>query len=267
MEQKLNLRIVISCVTFETVKVVEPIKYYRADRAYLIHWTPKEPYTSYLKEVKRQLDEEEIEYVDKQCDILSFSAIAHELLSIIRSEMQLGNHVYVNVGAGPQIYAAAGMMACMIEGAYPFFNRTEKYTVEDLSLYNDKNGRPIGLSKKVYDPDVLPIFKIEIPENNVVSAFKVWQNRIEKGWDMTDTLIVEDLEKNELMKKIYEPKRKLKKVSFAAKMRYRRQYLDKWIEEGWVEKVGKGRYEITEFGEVAGIVFSKDRKKLSPSYP
>ena len=31
-------RVVIGCVTFETEKVVEPVKYYQADRAHIIHY-------------------------------------------------------------------------------------------------------------------------------------------------------------------------------------------------------------------------------------
>ena len=37
MPAKRDLRIVISCVSFEVAKVVEPIKYYRADRVYLLY--------------------------------------------------------------------------------------------------------------------------------------------------------------------------------------------------------------------------------------
>ena len=50
-----NLRVVVACVTFETVMVVEPVKHYKADRVYLLHQARKEPYTDFLNEVEAQL--------------------------------------------------------------------------------------------------------------------------------------------------------------------------------------------------------------------
>ena len=48
-----NLRVVISCVTFETVKVMEPVRHFRADKAYFLHRGGKEPYDAVLGQFGR----------------------------------------------------------------------------------------------------------------------------------------------------------------------------------------------------------------------
>ena len=51
MPVKSNLRVVISCVSFETIKIIEPIRHYKADRVYLLHKGGKEPYDAFINEV------------------------------------------------------------------------------------------------------------------------------------------------------------------------------------------------------------------------
>ncbi len=66
-------------------------------------------------------------------------------------------------------------------------------------------------------------------------------------------LVLEALEEAGLMEDVFDD---WDRVSQKAKMKYRRQFLDKWIEKRWVESVGRGKYEITEYGEVAVGVFT-----------
>ena len=37
MPASMNLRVVIACVSFETVKIVKPAQFYKADKVYLLH--------------------------------------------------------------------------------------------------------------------------------------------------------------------------------------------------------------------------------------
>ena len=120
----------------------------------------------------------------------------------------------MNIGAGPQLFGAAAMVACMMLGATPFSVPTKEFMVKDSLFYNKK--KPVGLSKDVYDPKMLPIFKLENPENELVKAFRIWNHRKTKGWPMTDSAIIEDLFKEKLMDDIYEKGRK--KVSFKSSL-------------------------------------------------
>lgn len=250
---KKNLRIVVSCVAFETVKIVEPIRYFRADRAYLLCMPKKDVYKAFVKEVKKQLRTMKVECVDVPLTIYEFTPVLKELLIILKKERSEGNHVYVNVEAGPQVYGAAAIVACMMEGGSPFFVGTKKFQVDENAYFQD--GKPIGLSAEVYEPREVPVFRLEKPKDSVVKAFSVWAELKEKGRSMTDNSIVEELERKGLMKDIYGSGGK--KISYKAKMNYRRAFLDKWIRNGWVRKIDRARYEITDFGMVALQAFDR----------
>jgi hypothetical protein len=67
---------------------------------------------------------------------------------------------------------------------------------------------------------------------------------------MKDALMVEDLEKKDLMG-IHNGNG----ATQSAKMYYRRHFLDEWVKMGWLEKDGADKYAMTEKGEVAVRVF------------
>ena len=94
-------RIVISCVTFETVKISDPVRYYDATRAHLIHY------------IREGLDESKAniyqQFYDKVCDninstgrgveiiehnevVSDFSIMLKTILGIIDSEQKKGDH-------------------------------------------------------------------------------------------------------------------------------------------------------------------------------
>ena len=250
-DMKKHLRVVISCVTFETVKITDPIQFYKADKVYLMHKADIEVYKKFLDAVETTLGNLGIEYEAVHTTIYKFAPTLKNLLKIIRKEKALGNHVYVNVEAGPQIYGAAALVACMMEGGHPFFVGTKEFTVsEDKFFIGDK---PIGLSSAVYDPMEVPMFQLKCPKDHIVKGFRIWNEFRSSGRRLTDNAIIKGLESQGLMENIYDEEGR--KISYKAKMEYRRKFLNRWISEGWVEKVDRGKYEITEFGEVAVEVF------------
>jgi predicted transcriptional regulator len=249
-----NLRVVISCVTFETVKITDPIKFYKADKVYLLHMADRKIYKQFLDAVESTLKDIEIEYEKVYTTIYEFTPTLKELLKIIRTEKALGNHVYVNVEAGPQIYGAAAIVACMMEGGHPFFVGTKTFTIKEDKYFDGDT--PIGLSREVYDPMEVPTFRLKRPKEHVVQAFRIWNEMRKNGKIMTDNLIINALEQNNLIGDIYDEGGR--KISYKAKMGYRRKYLEKWISEGWIKKTDRGRYDITEFGEVAVEAFIQD---------
>ena len=140
----------------------------------------------------------------------------------------------------------------MMEDAVPFFAGTKIYTISNPKKYY-VNGKPMGISSEVWDPMELPTFHLEPPKSDVIEALRVWKNRKDKKHIMTDSAIIEDLEKNGLMQDVYEKGRK--KVSQNAKMQYRRRFLEKWLDKQWVELKERGRYELTDYGQVVVEVF------------
>jgi hypothetical protein len=237
-----NLRVVVACVTFETVMVVEPVKYYKADRVYLLHQARKAPYSEFLKEVRSQLGTVGCECIERETNVNSFRLIMKEVLGILRMEKEAGNHVYVNVGAGPNVFAAAALIACMMEKATAFNVGTEKWTVEPKLFYID--GKPVGMSSEVRVPYELPEFEIKAPRPELVSGLRAWHKLSQQKGLMNANNMIQKLEREGLMA---EPgphgTGRQAKV-----MKYRRNFLEPWLKEGWLEKDGRS-LKLTEKGK------------------
>ena len=250
-----NLRIVISCVSFETVKVVQPILDLKADRVHLLHSGKKPPYIDFFNKVTGDLDEHKIPWKDHEIYTSNFSQVMKHARSIIKKEREAGNHVYVNVGAGPQIYSSAAMVASMMEGATPFNAPTEEWTVKDVKKVFYEKGEPVGNAKKVKEPVEIPVFDVRPPDEELVRGLAIWKEVTDKYRIRPTKEVMVALEENDLMFDIWEDERR-RKYSQSALMRYRRNYLEKWESKGWIEKGKRGKYSITKQGEMILNIFT-----------
>jgi len=246
-----NLRVVVSCVTFETVMIVKPVQYYRADRAYLLHRASKAPYADFLREVEAQLKPIVPECVSRELNINNFRTVMKEVVGIIRKEKGLGNHVYVNIGAGPNMFAAAALIACMMEGAVAFNVGTRDYTIKDPKAYYIGD-RPVGITKEVYDPYPFPAFEIKAPKSELVRGLKAWARLSEQRMLMSTQNIIKKLEREGLISEVYDEK---ERVTQAGVMKYRRNFLEQWLRNGWLQKDGK-THQLTEKGKSVLEIFA-----------
>jgi len=244
-----SLRIVMDCVTFETVKITQSANHYKADKVYLFHRAVKEPYSDFLEKVEKELEKKGIEYQSIETEINNFSEIIKELMAAIEKERNEGNNVYVNVSAGSHVFCAAGLIACMMKGGTPFYAPTNEYTVKDEGIKDVyfEDGEPVGLTKEIKEPEEILCFDLPTPNERLVKGLDVWKKEKDKGGVMSSSNIIEKLSSDGLMVDIYEDDRK--KVSQNATMKFRRNFLEKWIENGWIEKQERGKYEITENGK------------------
>ncbi|MEA3558690.1 MAG: DUF6293 family protein [Candidatus Thermoplasmatota archaeon] len=249
-----NLRIVISCVSFETVKVIDPILHYRADKVYLIYSSEEEPYIDFFNEVASILKKKGIPFEPLKIFYSDLNVVLKNVRDIIRKEKKAGNHVYVNIGAGPQIYSSAAIIASMMEGAVPFNAPTEEWTVKYPKKVFYENGKPIGNAKKVKPPIEIPLFNIQPPEPELVRALSIWKGITDRyGIRPTKEVMIE-LNRNDLLPEIWEDERR-RKCSQSALMRYRRNFLEKFEDRGWIEKSGRARYSITDQGSMILEIF------------
>ncbi|MDO9537598.1 MAG: hypothetical protein Q7J68_04695, partial [Thermoplasmata archaeon] len=83
-----------------------------------------------------------------------------------------------------------------------------------------------------------------------VKGLRVWKERKESKKLMKDSLMVEDMDKKDLLG-IHNGN----VATQSAKMYYRRHFVDDWVKMGWLEKDGSDKYVMTEKGEVAAKVF------------
>ncbi len=250
-----ELRTVIDCVTFETVKIVEPAKYLRADKIYLFHRAEEKPYTDFLKKVEEEFRELGIEYESIPAQINNFQTMLKELLQLIHKERSKGNLIYVNVSAGSRVFCAAGIIATMMEGGRAYHVAAEEYTVDQEKIEDVycEDGELVGQAKEVSEPREIISFDLPTPDDRLIQGLKVLKDLKERGGLTNTKNIVKKLEEKGLMDDIYKKDRK--KVTQSAVMRYRRQFLEKWIDKGYLKKEERGDYEFTEDGKRMVEVF------------
>ena len=263
---KLNVRkrVAISCVTFETVKIVKPICYLgRVDRVYLLHYERPDPekerlvYLEFYDEVVRQLKEEGAcgEILERNVKVYRFKDVMAELMSILRAERREGNDIYINVSAGTSEFVTAATIASMmIDRVTPYTVGTKDYTVDDkdLKVYFDGD-RPVGIAKDVYDPNILPTFHIEMPPDDLVRGLKVLKEKRDKGHHITYVSMIEALKAVGCWKR--DETKEIKDRDQAEKMYYARHFIEEWVQRGWVDKDQRGRPSLTEDGVMVIEVF------------
>ena len=249
-----NLRVVISCVSFETVKITQPILDYRADRVYLIHSGKKPPYIDFFNAVTEVLKKRKVPYEEVDIYYGDFKVVMKTVRDIIKKERKEGNHVYVNIGAGPQIYSSAAMIASMMEGATPFNPPTIEWTVKDVKSAFYEKGKPIGNAKKVKKPVEIPVFDVRPPDQELISGLSIWKSITDRIKIRPTKDIMIELNKNDILPDIWLDDRQ-RKCSQSALMRYRRNFLEKWEAEGWIRKDRRGKYTLTDQGEMILSIF------------
>lgn len=285
-------RIVISCVTFDTVKITDPIEYYDATKAYLIRYSQKDnAYYEYYERVLEILDEgfeiDVHEYgtskikegtlnIEKKKDaekvikkkkikkllvedvnrtVYDFQEMLKVIFSIMTEErsspFKNKNPIYVNISAGTSEFSAAALIASlMFENIIVFSVPTDEYTIknENEKLYYDEKGKFIGLAKSVKDPRPINSFKVPCPDiYDILALRKYSENSFPSA-----TRMIKILEEDNLWRKPGEETPDPKKDALVnKKMRFQRQFIDKWMKDGLIEREGRGKYSLTAHGKFA----------------
>jgi hypothetical protein len=288
-------RVVISCVTFETVKITDPIVFYEATHVHLIWYNSiyyeKKVFKDFYQRVCEIIHEwspaVEITSHNKE-PVYMFTAMLRTVLSIIQKEKKESPDcdIYVNVSAGTSEYAAAAAMASMMAGAMPFSVGSYEYTIKETAYY-DENGNPIGLTKKAREPYQMLYYPIDTPERHLVRALRVLEYRNNKNLPTTGTKMVESLKMKEIwareevnledelvldesqkkrlenekkteMKRKRDVEKKGVYVDRSDIVYYHRDFVDKWLKKGWIQKNEHGKYETTKAGKMILEIFYLD---------
>jgi hypothetical protein len=152
------LRIEIAPVGYYVDRIVDPITAHNADRVYLVKAKRKEddhaaPFRAQvIQRLKRWKPTLDVRVVGTE--IWDLGSAVETFSAIIRDEIESGNSVWVNLSTGSKIEAVAAALACMAQGATPFYVRMESYERPSPS-------RP--LAEGVRSIDVVPTFGLSPP--------------------------------------------------------------------------------------------------------
>ena len=243
-----NLRVHISPVGYEFLRISEPLIKMRADTVYLITYTKdnkkaKDYYNKILKELRQNYKHIKVEEV---CiNIWDLFDCLEKFREIINSDK--GNQVYINVSTGTKITAIAGMMSCMLWNAIPYYAPVSYASTDD-------NTKPP--SEFVDEAVILPVYEIKKPKPEHMLILNLLQ---QSGGKLRKSQVIKKLEKLEIIRLKDEKKTSL---SEAAKHSQLRAILNP-MENDWkyVKIYSAGRLSevsITEQVETALKIFGFD---------
>jgi hypothetical protein len=275
-----RLRVVISCVTHETVKITKPVEDLRAEKAYLICWDGGgrnencTVFNEFYEDIVSRLHAMGFgkgDIVIRRVDVYQFKKVMGELLSIISKERGLGNDIFVNLSAGTMEYvAAATIVSNLFEGVKPFIvhsRLSHEYVAQLAEMYHSKNIN-VGKTSEVTDPVELPAFHINPPPRDLVAALRILKRRKEKGQSTKYAAMINELKEagawtydEERLEKLKASDSGQERLAQAEKMYYSRHYIDGWMKRGWVDgRNGRGKeLAITASGENIAEIFYLDK--------
>lgn len=259
-------RVVISCVTFETVKITDPIKFYDATKVHLIHYV-KDPssdngkiYAEFCERVCEMIMENAavpVEVIRHMENVNDFTIMLRTVLGIIEKENQKDepSDIFINISAGTSEYAAAAAIASMMmPGTIPFSVSTVDYQVSSVRETFYENNKPVGLTKSVRNPKCLPKYSITIPDKNVVLGLRVLdemnKNKLPtKGPDVIRVLKESGHWRREGGEITFDNQGRIR-ITRSDSVYYFRDFVDKWISNGWVYRDEfRKRYFLTDEGK------------------
>lgn len=270
--------VVISCVSFETAKIVDPAVSYGADEVHIFHYV-KNPdtedgriYVEFYDEVCNQIKAKlpRVRIIEHNDDpIYDFQLMFRDILGVINdircrdpnggeeADGYVGpdSEILINASAGTSEFSAAAIIASMMsKGVNSFTVGTRDYTIkqDDIRKLYYKGGRPVGLTEHTQSPRIIPNFDIEMPDENLIRALRAYYARSQDGKTLSASCMIQQLKDDGIWG--YKASTSERKTDMKQKetMYYQRHYVEIWLENGWIEKPqGYGKYKLTDSGLVA----------------
>lgn len=253
-------RILITCSTFEVAKIIEPAKFYDVTKVHIVHYDHKDVYLQFYYEVERRLKQWKPDIVieeHKDEPVYDFTKMMNTIMTIISKERDPEDmpDIYVNISSGTHEFTAAAVIASMMwDNTMAFTVPTAEYKVKDEDVvkvyYDDDEVTPIGLSKTVKDPMKFSGYSIPKPEKKLVLGLGILKARLDNREKISAPNMIEALASKGLIDPTYVDNNKERgKYDQKCIMNYQRNFVDKWMDLGWIDRISKRELEITKEGE------------------
>lgn len=184
VDMEIPSRVHIVPLGYEKSRVYEATKDLKADDVVLIiHKDDDENSNEYLRDVSAELSELGIKPEIDVCDLFDL----YDSLSVIAK--QISEHqkdeVFVNVSTGSKVTAIAGMIACMVFDATPYYVHGEGY----------EDGMP---PKSTGEISKLPQYEIDAPSRAQVELMTFIRDRMEESEPVTKGDLIYEAEQRSL---------------------------------------------------------------------
>jgi hypothetical protein len=265
-------KVVVSCVSFDTVKIVDPIRWLEnVKKVYLLHHVRKdvsgaEIYQDFYNEVTRQLKDDLgiNDIIEVNVKIYRVNDVLRTLLTILPPEIDEENDVFINLSGGPSEYAAGATIASMmIEGIKSFTVGTGEYWVPENKIkevFFDED-RPVGLTKSVREPKPLQPFKIAPPPEYLIKSLKIYQELIQNKKLTSKTELITKFKIGGCWER-GQRKVNVRDIKQTERVHLSRHYFREWLNRGWVTRSKNGRFSITSSGDTIIEIFGQEDKYI-----
>lgn len=246
-----NLRIHIAPVGFEFRRVTEPLVRMQADKVYLVTYKPDDPAKRFFGLVKKELGQnyKHINVEEVFVDMWDLYSCLEEYRKIVTFERKAGNHVYINVSTGTKINAIAGMLACMLWEASPYYAPISYLTSRQLE---------VPPTEQVQDPDLLPVYEIKRPRSEQLFVLGLLSAN---GGKMRKAKLIQELESGKIIRVKDESRVALTESAKHSQLRAIINPME--MEWGFINVEASGRrsvVSITEEGQTALRIFGSANK-------
>ena len=247
---------VVVCIDADEPEVLEPVRFYRADRVHLLYSVPGTlgpravgdllrilPSHCYGAEVRRHV-----------VDIRDTRSMLGELLKIADEESRVTkglSDIRVDLSSGTQEFAAAGAAACVLcPELNPFTVRPEGYGADEEKigrmLYGE--GRPSGLSKAVGPPVYVPMGLPGREDSALAVSLCALSGILAKGKRAPYSVFVGRLKDAGMWNYVPEPG--TVRTDQKERIHFRRHYIVPMLKRGWISEDPemKRRFVLTDRG-------------------
>jgi CRISPR/Cas system-associated protein Csm6 len=229
----------------------------QADKVYLVTYAKDDAAKKFFLQIKKELGQnyKHIKVEEVFVDVWNLYDCIEKFRRILLEEKRKGNHVYVNVSTGTKITSMAGMLSCMLWGAYPYYARVSYPLAKESE---------IPATEHVEEPDLLPVYDVKRPKPElllILSILNANHGRMRKA------RLIEKLEAAGLIRLRDESKSALTEAAKHSQLRVLLDPLEK--EWKYVRVEARGRRSeviITEQGETALRIFGLQDQETETRY-
>lgn len=270
--------VLICCLTTEVMKVVEPAKFYDATRVHIItnpsldeNDPSAEFYNAFLKEAVRRIESSgKTEIKTHYANILDYQEMLRTVIRIVAEENnEHGDFVdiYINISSGTPEYIAGAMLASMQNEKLIAFSvkiKTRSSSLDQMMAAYTVNGKPVGRTLEVYDPTMITTFGAETPDDKLVVCLGILKALNENQRYPSFNEVIEALKEQNIWDYTPEVKKTRTDDQQKERMFYRRNFIDRMLENGWIveDHIKRNRYVLTKKGEAVIKVYQKESPVL-----
>jgi len=225
-------------------RIFKPVEILNADRVYLITMRGEDIFKDKFNLIKKGLIAKNLirknELKEIFCNLYDFYDLIQTFGKIIKNELKERNKVFFNISTGGKLISTAGILACIIFGATPY------YCKKDYK----KNVIP-------ENPEIIwfPKFHFQKPEKDLIKFLIKMDNYIKSR-------MINKISKKECIEILREihPEIKISERTSGPYNKLKYKYLDKLKNLKYIniEQKARGKIEITKEGDLAMKIYSID---------